>query len=195
MQGYRNCLFLLKSGGLVFTGAALLEDEKGALRLETHKESNMVFTYPADLLSGSPAAKRLKNRGVLGAYEISAPKKEIPVHVKCAAPHRWVVRLPENALDGLKDARLQIDYQGDIGMLFLNDVMISDNFCNGATWEVGLLEHRNKQPGRMVLKITPIKEGANVNVESAMAARNEEVKKTIAELNQIRIQPVYEMTL
>ena len=60
---------------------------------------------------------------------------------------------------------------------------------------MGLLEHRDKLPGRMVLKITPIKEGANVNVESAMAARNEEVRKTIAELNQIRVQPVYEMTL
>ena len=100
-----------------------------------------------------------------------------------------------DALDGLKDARLQIHYRGDIGMLFLNDILISDNFCNGDTWEVGLLEHRDKLPGNLVLKISPIREGANVNVESAMAARNEEVKALIADLQQIKVQPVYEISL
>ena len=103
--------------------------------------------------------------------------------------------LPQHALDGLKDARLQIDYQGDIGTLFLNDVMISDNFCNGASWEVGLKEHGDKLPGCMVLKILPIREGASVNVESAMAARNEEVKALKAALTGIRVQPVYEISL
>ena len=58
-----------------------------------------------------------------------------------------------------------------------------------------LMEHRDKLTGEMVLKITPIKEGANVNVESAMAARNEEVKKSLVELNQIKVQPVYEIKL
>ena len=80
-------------------------------------------------------------------------------------------------------------------MLFLNDVMVNDNFCNGATWEVGLKEHRERLPGRMVLKITPIREDANVHVESAMAARNEEVRALIAELKGIRVQPVYEISL
>ena len=155
----------------------------------------MVFTYPADLLSGSPAAKRLNNRGVLGAYEISAPKKEIPVHVKCAAPHRWVVRLPENALDGLKDARLQIDYQGDIGMLFLGNEMVSDNFCNGDTWEFGLKEYKNRLNSPFVLNIAPLRQGAHVNVESAMAARNEKADALIAELKAVRIKPVYEVRL
>ena len=80
-------------------------------------------------------------------------------------------------------------------MLFLNDVMINDNFCNGATWEVGLMEHRDKLPGSMVLKILPIREGASINVESAMAARNDEVKALKAALTGIRVQPVYEISL
>ena len=188
-----NQLFILRDGSLVLTDAALLEDADGTLRLETTKSNNTLLCYPADKLQGK--AQCLSDAAPFGVYEVKTEEKQIPVICEPCAPCRWTISVPENILEGLKDARLQIDYQGDIGMLFLNDVMISDNFCNGATWEVGLLEHRNKQPGRMVLKITPIKEGANVNVESAMAARNEEVKKTIAELNQIRIQPVYEMTL
>ena len=80
-------------------------------------------------------------------------------------------------------------------MLFLNGVMISDNFCNGDTWEVGLMEHKDRLSGGMLLKIAPIREGANVNVESAMAARNEEVKALIADLYEIKAQPVYEISL
>ena len=80
-------------------------------------------------------------------------------------------------------------------MLFLNGAMISDNFCNGDTWEVGLREHKDKLPGAVTLKISPLREGASVHVESAMAARNEEVKALIAELRAVKVQPVYELHL
>ena len=126
---------------------------------------------------------------------MNAEKREIPVEVLPAAPHRWTVKVPENALDGLKDARLQISYRGDIGTLWLGNEMISDNFCNEDTWEVGLLEHKDRLDAPMVLHIAPIREGANVNVESAMAARNEEVKALIADLKGLSVKPVYEIKL
>ena len=73
--------------------------------------------------------------------------------------------------------------------------MISDNFCNTDVWEVGLLEQKDRLNRAMVLNVAPIREGAVVNVESAMAARNEEVRAMIAELREIRVQPVYEIAL
>ena len=188
-----NRLFILRDGSLVLTDAALLEDEKGALRLETGKARSTLRCYPAERLQGK--AQRLAEEGPFGVYQAKTAEKQIPVACEEAAPCRWQLTLPENALDGLKDARLRIDYRGDIGMLFLNGVMISDNFCNGDTWEVGLMEHKGRLGQPMVLKISPIREGANVNVESAMAARNEEVKALIAELNHICAQPVYEIVL
>ncbi len=188
-----NQLFILRDGSLVLTGAALLEDADGALRLETTQAENILRCYPADRLEGK--AKRLADEGPFGVYKVNTEEKQIPVLCEAAAPCRWTLTLPENALEGLKDARLQIDYQGDIGTLFLDDVLISDNFCNGGTWEVGLMEHKDRLPGRMVLKIAPIREGANVNVESSMAARNEEVKAMIAKLHQVKVQPVYEIHL
>ena len=188
-----NQLFILRDGSLVLTGTALLEDADGALRLETTQAENILRCYPADRLEGR--AKRLADDGPFGVYKVNTEEKQIPVLCEAAAPCRWTLTLPENALEGLKDARLQIDYRGDIGMLFLDDVLISDNFCNGGTWEVGLMEQKDKLPGRMVLKIAPIREGANVNVESSMAARNEEVKAMIAKLHQVKVQPVYEIHL
>ena len=188
-----NQLFILRDGSLVLTGAALLEDADGALRLETTQAENILRCYPSDRLEGK--AKRLADEGPFGVYKVNTEEKRIPVLCEAAAPCRWTLTLPENTLEGLKDARLQIDYQGDIGTLFLDDVLISDNFCNGDTWEVGVMEQKDRLPGRMVLKIAPIREGANVNVESSMAARNEEVKAMIAKLHQVKVQPVYEIHL
>ena len=153
-----NRMFLLKNGGLIFTAAALLEDEHGALRLETTDAENTVFTYPAGLLHASPAAVRKENDGALGVYQVNCPARKIPVSAEAAAPHRWVVRVPENALAGIKDARLQIDYRGDIGMLFLDNEMVSDHFCNGDTWEFGLMEYREKLDRPFTLYIAPMRE-------------------------------------
>ena len=190
-----NRLFLLKNGSLVFTDAALLEDENGGLRLETTSENNIVYTYPADLLSGSPATINKKQKDFLGVYAVNVPAHDISLHVESTAPRRWTVKLPENALEGLKDARLQIRYSGDIGMLFLDNEMVSDNFCNGDTWEFGLKEYKDRLNSPFVLYISPLRQGTVVNAESAMAGRNEKAKALVAELIDIRALPVYEVKL
>ncbi len=106
-----------------------------------------------------------------------------------------MIKVPGNALEGLKDACLQIDYQGDIGMLFLKNEMVSDNFCNGDTWEYGLMEAKEKLQTPFVLNIAPLRQGAAVSAESAMAARSEKADALIAALNGVRVQPVYEINL
>ena len=97
-------------------------------------------------------------------------------------------------MNGLKDLRLRVNYRADIGMLFLNGEMISDNFCNGDTWGIGLREHAGAlrhQP--LVLKLTPLKKGASVNVASAMAARNEQVESTLGAVDSVSVQGVAEI--
>ena len=110
------------------------------------------------------------------------------------APGRYTLDIPDGLLEGVKDVRLQIDYSGDIGSLFLNSRLISDNFANGAVWEVGLREFAGEH-SQLVLYITPLKEGANVNVESGMAARVEEVGGAVAVLHSAELCPVYEIEL
>jgi len=185
--------YRLRDGSLLFTDAAPLEDEAGGLRLETTSAENRLYTLPADLLAGR--AERLGDEGCLGAYRVAAPAREIPVRATQTAPFRWTLALPEGALDGLRDARLQIDYRGDVGELFLGGTMISDNFCNGDTWEVGLLEHRDRLNAPMVLKLTPLREGSRVNVDSPMAARREQADALVAGLTSVRALAVHEIPL
>ncbi|MBQ9210666.1 MAG: beta-galactosidase [Clostridia bacterium] len=186
-----NRLFLLRDGSLVFTDAALLEDEKGRLRLETRSEENILFCYPPERL-GTPVGQE----GPLGVVRRSTAAVTVPVQTEPVAPQRYVIRFPEGLPAQVKDVILQIDYEGDIGSLFLGNQMVHDNFSNLDTWEFGLQEHAEvlqEQP--LTLYIAPIREGAKVHVESAMAARNEEARSLIAELKNVRTQPVYEIEL
>ena len=72
-----NQLFILRDGSLVLTGAALLEDADGALRLETTQVENILRCYPSDRLEGK--AKRLADEGPFGVYKVNTEEKQIPV--------------------------------------------------------------------------------------------------------------------
>ncbi len=186
-------MFVLRDGSLVFTDAALLEDEKGNLRLESTKARNTLRCYPPERLEGM--AERLNDEGPFGVYLACTEEKTVPVQVEAAAPFRWKLKVEEDALEGLWDARLQIRYMGDTGALFLRGEMISDNFSNGDVWEVGLREHRGDLHQDMVLKIAPLREGSEVFVDSPMAARSEKVRNTRAELYGVSAVCVYDIKL
>ena len=126
---------------------------------------------------------------------MNTERTELQVSVRQTARHKYVFLLPELP-EKLKDIRLRIRYDGDIGMLFLDNTMISDNFCNGDTWEIGLKEYREAlKSGRLALTVAPVREGAVVSTESAMAARSEQSRQETGELTGAALQPVYEMII
>ncbi len=188
-------LFLTEGGGLVLTDGVLLEDREHGLRLETEKAENTLKCWPADLLSRSGALKRREDRGVFGVYSADTVSVELCVETTRTAPHRWLIKIPEIVAEGLADVRLQIDYRGDIGMLFLGNELVSDNFCSGDVWEFGLLEYKERLSDPFVLVITPLREGVRVNAETAMAGRSESSEALTAALLDVRLQPVYRIGL
>lgn len=193
-----NQMFLLANGGLVFSEGAILEDQDG-IRLETEKAVNLLRTYPADLLKGKAGVREtesITNVQILGSYLAETAERRPQVKVQKVAEGRYTLTFPENLMEELKDARLQLVYSGDIGHAFLGNRMINDNFSNGAVWEIGLKDFAQElSKESMVIYITPLKEGVNVNVESAMAARREEAQAYVAELKEAALQPVYEIRL
>lgn len=187
-------LFQLNDGRLVFTDGALLEDENG-IRLESTECTSLLHVYPAEGLADSRHVQRAASDlpAFFGSFLVTAQERKPEVSAEQVGRGRYTVRIPQNALEGLKDARLQIEYTGDIGNAFIDGRMIHDNFANGAVWEIGLKDFMQELKEECItVYIAPIKEGANVNVESAMAARSEEVKAYIAKLKSVKLQPVYE---
>ena len=206
-------MYLLKNGGLVFTDAALLEDEKGGLRLETTKASNIIRTYPADLFAGSHTAVRQSDDGIFGVYrlETKAIAAEAATEKCSKAPGtagviRYSVGVPcecanvlgsasnpETAVSEqtsvVKDILLRIRYSGDVAELFAGDEMISDNFWNGDIWEIGLKEHSEKLKKPLTLRISPMRKDALITTESA----DGEEKDNTCALVSIEVQPVYDI--
>ena len=174
-----NEMFRVSGECLMFTDQALLESGQ-TLRLETTQVENMVGMF-----AGEDAIEWKR---------VSANEKEISINHTQIAPNRYIIGIENDFLDGIKDARLQIDYVGDIGHAFIDGKMIHDNFYNGATWEIGLKEYAEELKEHLLtIYITPLKEG--VNVESGMAARIEEVEKSTGEIRGVKIQPVYEIEI
>ena len=105
---------------------------------------------------------------------------------------RYVVSLPQPADDD-KDCLLQIRYRGDIGHAFADGVLISDHFCNGAVWEIGIKETLLQETAQeLTILITPNKAEACVDVSSTMAGRMEQMAGAVEELKEVKLQPVRE---
>lgn len=181
---------------LVFTEEALLEKD-GSLILETRNAENTVCCYPADALADCKNVEREESENkILGVYHFAVEKRELSVETEQTAATRYQITIPEDFLEGCSDAVLQISYSGDIGHAFIDGKMINDNFANGAVWEIGLKDFADRLKGKKItIYITPLKKGAKVNVESAMAARREEVESLTGELHSAALCPVYQIPL
>ena len=194
-----NRMYCLKNR-LIFTEEALLTKD-GKLILETRSTENDVCCYPKNALEGYRNVKCAENgacgeNAILGVYHVVTEECGLEVSVEQTADTRYQITVPENFLAGCSDAVLQISYSGDIGHAFIDGKMIHDNFANGAVWEIGLKDFADRLKGKKItIYISPLKKGAKVNVESAMAARKEEVEVLIGELHSVSIQPVYQIVL
>lgn len=190
-------MFCLDGDRLVFTRGSLLEDKK-EIKLETRSAENCVMLYPKGSLDGIRGVKDVTHdfNALFDCYQVTCDVKEIEVTYTQVNNNRYVLSLPENFMEGCKDALLRILYTGDIGNAFINGKLVHDNFCNGAVWEIGLRDYTEELKGQdMTVYIVPLKKGVNVNVESAMAARIEEAEETIGTLHSVEVQPVYEITI
>ncbi len=144
----------------------------------TDKDSRVAFTKAENGLF----------EGVEIEWKESLEPKEIET-VKCGFS-RFKFEIPEEYKD-CKDAVLCIDYSGDVGHLFDDSLLISDNFCNEAVWEVGLKEALEPGMGKeAVIYITPRKKNVKVDVSSTMAGRMEQSEGAVAELRSVKIRPV-----
>lgn len=191
-----NQMYLLSDQTIVFANGAIMEDEEG-VRLESRETSQKIFAYPKGSFH---VARNLNNKkeehSVFDVWKIETIVKKLEAKITQTASSKYIVEIPKDFMDGLKDVIAEVFYQGDIGHAFLDGVMINDNFYNGAVWEIGLRTYEDKlQKYPITISITPLKENADVNVESAMAARMEHSKACIGKLESVSLSPVYEIKL
>jgi hypothetical protein len=174
--------------------------DRGTLVARTVDDHVRVETYPTGVLGQESASFAGVPTGVSeagGAAGTTGASGTTATRLSVTRLHedRWILTIPDRLFDDpdLDELVLRLDYRGDIGWLFAGTRLLDDNFCNGDPWEIGLWQYRQQiqdADGRLVLVITPRKEGSTVNVESAMAARLESSTSRLAELDSAELRPV-----
>lgn len=140
--------------------------------------------------------KPIATNGIWGKYDIKIQNSQnMSIKINKTGKSRYVIELGSFPTS-LANVILKLKYIGDIGQAFINGKMISDNFANGAVWEIGLKEFMEQiKNDPLTIYIAPVREGRNVNVESVMAGRKEETSSEIAELISAELEYIYQWEL
>ncbi|WP_201307527.1 beta-galactosidase [Companilactobacillus farciminis] len=183
---------------ILFASSELLVDENG-LRFES--EDNEIDITAIDGLISDTLLNKLpviSDDDLTTTYKLSTAKVSPKFSEEHVTDGKVILNIDTNDLikDSIKDLRLKVDYQGDIGYAFYNDELINDNYANGRTWEIGLKRNLNIGHDEQVyISITPIKKGQEIKSDSPMAARSEVDSGEIMELENIALTPVYEFKI
>ncbi|MEC1521548.1 beta-galactosidase [Neobacillus niacini] len=180
------------------TNATLLVDEE-KIRLETEGLEDVdIKSFPGFNTSIKIAGEEISSRsnGLFKEYKKAINVTHSGLNVKMVNQNKAVIRFEPEVFDDVKEFLLQIEFAGDIGYAFIDGELIHDNFCNNATWEIGLQQHKQDLIAKgMYIYISPLKEGSVVKSDSPMAARTEVINQQIAEIRTIKAKAIRELEL
>lgn len=125
---------------LILSEATVLGRDK-FMQLQQIDNSKIAFSiYPAvdgDLVS-SAGSIHWNSDGIFTAYELNLPRKKFTLKLERVGKAKAVVNLPDDAMDGLNDIFLKIDYIGDTAMAFIDGRLATDHLYHGSAWWIGL---------------------------------------------------------
>ncbi len=102
------------------------------------------------------------------------------------------VHIPKNALDGLANAFLKIDYSGDTEAFYLDNKLVADDFYYGMPATVGL---KSIDPAllekNITILITPLKEDSKIFFEKGL---REKAARNGTSIKSIELLPEYQMS-
>lgn len=104
---------------------------------------------------------------------------------------KWAIKINAQWPHYVDEIFLKIDYEGDIGNLFMDGRHIEDNFYDGRPWEVGLKRFmEGQQEIELELKIKALPESADIYFEQGFRPQGDLLK-----LNGISARTVYMKSL
>ncbi|MCL6591736.1 MAG: beta-galactosidase [Firmicutes bacterium] len=133
---------------------------------------------------------------VFETFKIQLPKKQIGLDIRFVGKDKAVIKFPGDLFSGVAEVYLEVDYLGNVGYAFCDGVLISDNFCNGATWEIGLKRFGSRilEQG-MYFYILPYRKGSEVIFDRDIQFRHEFSGERTAEIFSIKAIPEYKIEL
>jgi hypothetical protein len=120
---------------------------------------------------------------------------EAPGDERFQAAAKWSIVVPKNALTGLSNLFLDVDYQGDVAQLRSDHELLVDDFFNGARWQIGLKRYlKPNYSDAFEMQILPLRGDAPIFLEPTVRARVPKAGQ-IEALRSIRLIPEYQLSV
>jgi len=100
--------------------------------------------------------------------EVPAADLDYPFRKADAPPKAWRIQIDEIDWNSVSDVLVRFDYIGDMARLYLNGLLVADNFWSKADWEVGLKRWRkelSESDTELILVISPWRKDQKVFVQ------------------------------
>jgi hypothetical protein len=107
----------------------------------------------------------------------------------------WNITVPQGALEGISDLYLKVRYQGDEARLLGKGCLLTDNYFNGAEWQIGMKRFLSGSASHtFTLQVLPLSQKAPIFFEPGM--RPSFVRDGQAgSLDSVEALPEYEVDL
>lgn len=152
---------------LVFSEADVLQqDDFLKLMIEGKHQFNLSI-YPKTQMKPSSSSGKVeeiesKEDYPFSVFQVTLPEVKIDIKPEKVTGRKFMVTIPVSMQENISDIILKLDYSGDTGMGFLDGKLVTDNFYNGLSWEIGLKRFIDEQttPGEMVFYFRPLYKNA-----------------------------------
>ncbi|HEY7617686.1 MAG TPA: hypothetical protein VH744_12845, partial [Terriglobales bacterium] len=181
----------------LFLSSADVFFEGARMHLRSRDANALTLSIFPNLKPSSTSFHSAGRAGIFATYTTKVHPKEIPMRwekIRDAAPSTpvrkgkynalaptgtdfdqaavWRISLPENALQGLSDVFLHIEYIADVARLYHSAAavrvsspaadLLSDDFYKGTAWEVGLKRFAPQAFHKLDLKLMPLRKDAPI---------------------------------
>ncbi len=135
------------------------------------------------------------SKDIFESYNLSINKKSIECRCHHPMIDKAVMEFKPEDFEDIDELILQIRYVGDIGYIFIDGVLIADNFSNSDVWETGLMQHKDAliEHG-LYIHLSPIKKGTRVKRDN-MAAMREEVESVEVGFLSVELIPRHRLEI
>ncbi|MGA7521502.1 MAG: beta-galactosidase [Acidobacteriaceae bacterium] len=120
---------------------------------------------------------------------------EVPPDSAFSSAAEWQITVPQDPMNGLRNAFLVIRYTGDIARLTSNGKLLDDNFYNGTPWHVGLRRFASEvQQGPLELSILPLRKDAPIYLQHSSWPHFDDYTQAVA-LKSLSLIPEYQFSI
>ncbi len=141
------------------------------------ERATSVYTLPANSLPQVTITSQAE-------ANIPEADRNYPFRSPDAPPKAWHIRVGDINWDSVSDVLVRFEYIGDTARLYLNGLLVADNFWCKTDWEVGLKRWQKElamPDAELVLVISPWKKDQKVFVQK----RPEATEDLTAELMKV----------